>query len=555
MAYAWTPHDSWPGVSRRATLSSESLWVSRPRDAREIFVSGEVTVSAAGTAEARDVEAAARRAWRRLRFEVPELGVEGGEEDGETAMRYVNPRVEDVEAWVQRSLFFSHGTRALDFAGLKRGVLLRKGESEDPVVLLLHFHPARVGAEDGRRLSIMMNTDHLVTDGVGTRILFGKFLGVFAKYLSSSNEGKEGGKGDGKVSVAEEDFEWRESWRNLSPPWINILSTAPDLSVKKVEETVAYHRDIFMNKMSSNPGLPLKPPPTEASPSLCPPIIPPSSTPQPEIPQASNQKSLFHTFTTSKTAALLTAIKRQISPQATITHLVHAALVLALLSHDSQTPPPTTPTQEETFYSSCWLSGRRYLQDQEGKRGGHVPVCMGFHPIVFEGLGRLRGELGACETAGARRRVLVETCKVAMNEYRKLESRNHVLVDFCQLSDLLLSKPPTRDHEARPPDTRKAAPLFLSDGRTESYISRTYPPATTSASSPSPTSSIPTIEVKDVYFAANADGEVVLRLCTFRDRLRLSAEWRSELFEAEMVRGFVRWMVELLTQGDSCVEI
>ncbi|CAG8973237.1 hypothetical protein HYALB_00011327 [Hymenoscyphus albidus] len=94
---------------------------------------------------------------------------------------------------------------------------------------------------------------------------------------------------------------------------------------------------------------------------------------------------------------------------------------------------------------------------------------------------------------------------------------------------------------------RFAVPLFLSDGITENYIARSYPNSGTAISSENERYKTSQIEagrqdilvVRDVHFGANAGDEVILRIATFRSQLRISVEWKEDLFDGVMVMKFL----------------
>jgi len=185
------------------------------------------------------LKSAAKIAWRFLRFEVPELTANGqSDKDGRAFMRYQTTRSEDeVNEWINRTISFHQGRDGLDFEGLREKLLLRKQVFDsDPVSLLLY---SELEPDEGSvsRLHVMLDVDHEVTDGIGTRILFGKYLTLLAKSLSIS------------PGVNQDEIDWAGSSQNLSPPWISIMDEEQVTSGPKYEEKVQLNKTMLFENM------------------------------------------------------------------------------------------------------------------------------------------------------------------------------------------------------------------------------------------------------------------------------------------------------------------
>jgi 15-O-acetyltransferase Tri3 len=115
-------------------------------------------------------------------------------------------------------------------------------------------------------------------------------------------------------------------------------------------------------------------------------------------------------------------IKRIICANATITHLGHAAMVIAMLRSN----PPLA--NSNTLYSPCWLNGRRYLissPNQPSPIKSFIPICLSFAPVVFTGLHEL--VLGQKATKKDIKGTLVKACRISTNEYLKIKERKSLL--------------------------------------------------------------------------------------------------------------------------------
>lgn len=223
--------DKVPLLYRRRALAGENLWLLRQREARELFLGGDLSL-AADKAHGEIVDAS-RSAWRALRWECPELVLLGWsrEADGDLdggGERFVEFRIpdgeEDVQRWVQKTLIFSSGSESLGFDQLRTLLCEKKLSEPDPA--FMYLHTVTSGPEkSATRLEFMLNMDHLVTDGIGIRVLLGKFLQLFSDSLGPEPK---------RLEV----IDWSKSARNLSPAWAGIMNGAQRTSGPEFEEAV-----------------------------------------------------------------------------------------------------------------------------------------------------------------------------------------------------------------------------------------------------------------------------------------------------------------------------
>lgn len=202
-----------------------------------MFISGALNLNSPLPNQA--LVAAATNAWRILRVEVPEL-VEKGKcnEDGKAFMQYQTPTGEEVEDWIHRTTAFEKGREALDFEGLREKILRLKktAVSAETSSLLLY---TELGSDEKSvdRIHVMLNVDHEVTDGIGARILFRKYLDLLAKCLEVP------------PGVFEDRIDWAVSARNLSSPWISIMNKEQVTSGPEYEEQVQMNKTMLFEKM------------------------------------------------------------------------------------------------------------------------------------------------------------------------------------------------------------------------------------------------------------------------------------------------------------------
>jgi len=157
---------------------------------------------------------------------------------GATYMRYQTPRDEmEVSEWMQRTILLGQVRGALGFEGLRERFLLKKQDCKAEPAYLLLYSELESHNDCARRLHVMLNVDHEITDGIGARILFGKYLSLLASYLSADSEDSP------------EVIDWEKSSDNLSQPWLTIMNDKQRLSGPEYEEKVQWNKTMLLEIM------------------------------------------------------------------------------------------------------------------------------------------------------------------------------------------------------------------------------------------------------------------------------------------------------------------
>lgn len=209
-----------------------------------MFIGGSLTLNSPGCSST--IAEAAKAVWRRLRFGVPELAVSAGYgEDGNAYMQYEVPQSDEaVNHWVERTTLFKYGKEPMGFEALLDFIRQKKkGRNSEQVLLFLHLVK-----EDGddlvKKIDLMLNADHQITDGVGIRILLDRYLALLAQALSVPHK-------------SQEELDWRKSAMNLSSPWITFMNEAQRISGPEYERLAKDNEEFLLEKMVSCEFIPL----------------------------------------------------------------------------------------------------------------------------------------------------------------------------------------------------------------------------------------------------------------------------------------------------------
>jgi 15-O-acetyltransferase Tri3 len=238
--YRWRSSRDSPKVWRRCPLANESMWLARPKDSRDLFVYASLAFKSPIILSA--LCSAAKSAWQHLRYDVPELVLTTGTspKDGKAYVQYQPPRTqEEVDQWVERTSTFTIGEQRQDFEDLRGRILQkRRGHHTDNVFLFSHAQFAAENFIRVSRLQLMIYVDHLITDGIGARILLGRYLSLLTFIISTSFR-----------------FEpsWQENHNVLSPPWICLMNCNQELSGNTYTKRVSRNQDILTSQMVISP--------------------------------------------------------------------------------------------------------------------------------------------------------------------------------------------------------------------------------------------------------------------------------------------------------------
>lgn len=225
-----------PGIYRRPVLSTEALWFTKPKELHEIFVTVDLGLIIPRARS--ELKQAAERAWKLLRFEVPELGARAIVQDGEVFLEYRVVDEDGIGEWIGRTLLFHERRGTYEFEALREAISSRK-ESDEQASVLLNFPTQGAGGQEQEKIDniqIILNIDHQITDGIGTRILLGRFLELFSRCIDDSQSVSSGPK-------------WEDSYKNLTRPWIEMLDTKQKLEGRELEELVERKRDYLYHKI------------------------------------------------------------------------------------------------------------------------------------------------------------------------------------------------------------------------------------------------------------------------------------------------------------------
>lgn len=249
-SYAWERYGS--GWQRKA-LAGEWMWKARSAVYREIFVFGSLTLEKVGCGiRSGELGDAVGRAWRRFRWEVPEVGIRAVWEGEEVRMRYLpfgghgESEVEveaEVDRWVGRTLDvevgrwegIEEGDSEVMRGRIRRLKVQTDAQYEDQAFLCVY------GDEDEydgqvKHVKLLLNVDHQITDGIGARIMFGKFLTLLAVTLN-------------QPEAFTGDLDWEESAKNLFSPWILMMNEKQVYSGPDHNRLMESNRQFIFEKM------------------------------------------------------------------------------------------------------------------------------------------------------------------------------------------------------------------------------------------------------------------------------------------------------------------
>lgn len=236
--YSWEELVESPSQWRRRPLSSEWSWISKPKVYHELFIGASLTLEYPQLYS--NFVLAAKDGWQRLCFNNPELLLSVANASDSPSMLYCTPR--NKEEFLQRTgraVFFDHDGAGFDLQKLRQLILQRREEGicvTEQAALLICSNPSASNTIVGS-LSLILNLDHQITDGIVARILLGNLLSLLAENLSSPPH------------LDSEAVDWNKSSRNLSPPWASTLEKDQLVAGPEYDSLVEWNRHILLDKM------------------------------------------------------------------------------------------------------------------------------------------------------------------------------------------------------------------------------------------------------------------------------------------------------------------
>jgi hypothetical protein len=214
------------------------MWFAKPKNSREIFVSASLALQSPLLPST--LVSASKSAWQQLRYEIPDLVLNGvHQRDGKAYLQYhTSETQDDVSRWVERTTAFDFEEHRSDFEDLReKAVQKKRGRGADNVFLFSHAEIVGGGCLPVSSIQLILYVDHQVTDGIGARILLGRYLLLLASSIITSS------------NPPDCKFNWEEGYKQLSLPWICLMNENQALSGVKYEETVLLNQDILTKKM------------------------------------------------------------------------------------------------------------------------------------------------------------------------------------------------------------------------------------------------------------------------------------------------------------------
>lgn len=170
-------------MSPRPTLPPETLWLRRPPSSRLLSLHGLLTLTLAPRPTPPTLAAAARRAWRAVLVACPQIAAEGSCDAQWGGWLRCGGRAK-LRVCFSSPCSCSPSSSCPSYDG--------DGDDGDDetagggVAAELSLRLRDRAAEGGATLEFRLRLDHLVTDGIGIRIVAARFFAEFARELGES---------------------------------------------------------------------------------------------------------------------------------------------------------------------------------------------------------------------------------------------------------------------------------------------------------------------------------------------------------------------------------
>ncbi|KAK1522666.1 hypothetical protein CPAR01_14209 [Colletotrichum paranaense] len=430
-SFRWHPSPDDPRAVRRLGLGTEA-WVGlrgpNSRGQYDNYLNTTLRIEAADLSLAGLARHLAD-ALVHLRFHHPEVActTAWASEYGPPHIIYTPPMC-DAEAlrWARAAVTARStsqtGLQVAAQIGKQRQIDLAKSLPPVTLVVVADVQNEEALLAAGARVDVLGVFNHIHWDSISARVFVGDLLRRLGEQLCAS-----------KAETASSQYAWGSEIANLNVPVLDACK----VDVGALGEDYKKTRDEFIAallKSGSSWGLPVA-----------------ADTGAP--------RTIWRTFTVEQSAAIKAAIKTQLGPNYTVTHLGHAAMVLALLR---ARPLPADVSDTVVLASPLPVNGRRYLRGDAAQRYGS---CQAGASVEFAPLREWTVDESNADAVRTTLGALATHVKDGYEYW--LRNEFQLAVDQAKgnfLASVLGSAPPSF-----PPTS---FPVFASDGIVDKYIPR-----------------------------------------------------------------------------------
>jgi hypothetical protein len=209
------------------------MWAYRPKEYQQMFLGGSLIL--ATTISCSDFSLAVQKSWLCLLYETPDIAVVAiPSESGEVWLQAQVPRNDsEAQKWCGETLSIKFGRHNPRFMEMKE-TQSKAGPNSFPTSMQIYATDDAEGVKD---IHFIFNVEHQIADGIGIRILLSKYLTLLANELLEP------------TTPTHLTFDWEESLRFLTQPWIRLLDDKQYLSGPQYEKAATWNREVLLEKM------------------------------------------------------------------------------------------------------------------------------------------------------------------------------------------------------------------------------------------------------------------------------------------------------------------
>ncbi|KAF7164593.1 hypothetical protein CNMCM5623_009050 [Aspergillus felis] len=430
--FRWHPSPTDSRAVQRLANGTEA-WVGiRDENAKgqyDCYLNTSIRLEAAPKLSLSDLREALQLALVHVRFEHPDFACTAiwGQDDNPSLphIQYKSPTSnEEALEWAQECV----STRAARYSGLdlhlelckqRTAMGIARSARSISIILIADAVDDQAKLNAGANVEMLMLFNHIFWDAMGSRDFVGQLQTHLATILDTAG------------SYQLPDFKWGDEISNLTVPLldackVNIEALGADFEASRTEFV-----DSLMRSGSSW-GLPV-------------------------TNNTGNPRSEWYTFSKNDSEKMIQAVKERLGPNYTISHLGHAATVLALLEKN---PVPDDAPDSTALITALPVNGRRYLHDELAVH--RFGACQAGAVVEFQHLKTWAPKGNAQGTKTA----LENLCKHVKKSYDYwLKNEYQLALGISKdnfLSAFLASTPM--------PFTGSSVPIFVTDGLVDRFV-------------------------------------------------------------------------------------